>query len=233
MLVLIHSLTCRTSRPILRTGRLDLEHSTKSFPSRGTFLEEPSQSREAVHHFRYWLTLSLAHSLFVCRSFCVPVFFLHLHHTSSNLFLFVLSSLSKVPPILFPLFFSLLLFSYLNSNHNFNFFHSISSLLARIIMLAPDTVDPVVPHKTRWKYVTQALSSITVGLHLPEHLTQSSVTLRAGEGAGVGVIAMEFESTYNALTTCRRHLVLLKGFIRGILQALVYYLFNPFLPHSY
>ena len=100
-------------------------------------------------------------------------------------------------------------------------------------MLAPDTVDPVEPHRTRWKYVTQALSSITIGLHLPEHLTQSSVTVRAGEGAGVGVIAMECESTHNALTTCRRHLVLLKGFIRGILLPLIDLNFNLIRVDSY
>jgi hypothetical protein len=102
-------------------------------------------------------------------------------------------------------------------------------------MLAPDTVDPVEPHRTRWEYVTQALSSITIGLHLPEHLTQSSVTLRAGmgAGAGVGVIVMECESTHNALTTCRRHLVLLKGFIRGILLPLIDLNINPIRVDSY
>jgi hypothetical protein len=100
-------------------------------------------------------------------------------------------------------------------------------------MLAPDTVDPVEPHRTRWEYVTQALSSITIGLHLPEHLTQSSVTLRAGEGAGVGEIAIECESTHNALTKCRRHLVLLKGFIRGIFLPLTDLNFNLIRVDSY
>ena len=91
-------------------------------------------------------------------------------------------------------------------------------------MLLPDTADAVELHRSRWKYLTQALSSITNGLHLPQNLTQSS---EAGEGAGarVGVTAMDLECTHDALSSCRRHLVLLKGFIRGNLRSVSKYLF--------
>ena len=93
-------------------------------------------------------------------------------------------------------------------------------------MLLPDTVDPVEPHKTRWQYITQALSCITIGLQLPQNLMDSPVRLRAqereregavtGSMTEVGVTAMDTESTHDALSLCRRYLVLLKGFIRGI-----------------
>ena len=93
-------------------------------------------------------------------------------------------------------------------------------------MLLPDAVDPVEPRRTRWQYITQALSCITIGLQLPQNLTDMPGRLRAqdrereggiaGSVSEVGVTAMDTESTHDALSLCRRYLVLLKGFIRGI-----------------
>ena len=93
-------------------------------------------------------------------------------------------------------------------------------------MLLPDTVDPVEPHKTRWQYITRALSCITISPQLPANIMDPSGRLMAQkrdrEGAvtesmtEVGVTPMDTENTHDGLSLCRRYLVLLKGFIRGI-----------------